>query len=185
MLLAAAIKTQITQESVFALGNILMILITLEVAVLKTQTAQELAALAQSHVMVREPAAVVTAEYVHVTADLLEIVATLQLVLEPVEKYAVAMETVSRALLWNASVKLDSTEMTVQTCNVLLMALAQVKVSAMSQMEPVFVIPDLKEICVKTCNVLAMELAQIMVPVMAQLEPVFVILYFKETCAKI
>ena len=70
--------------------------------------------MAQSHVMVREPAAVVTAESVHVTADLLGIVATLQLVLEPVEKYAVAMETVSRALLWNASVKLDSTEMTVQ-----------------------------------------------------------------------
>ena len=70
--------------------------------------------LTQLTVIVREPAAVVTAEYVNVTVDLLGIVATLQLVLESVEKYAVAMETVSRALLWNASVKLDSTEMTVQ-----------------------------------------------------------------------
>ena len=64
--------------------------------------------------MVREPAAVVTAVCVLVTVDLLGIVATLPLVLEAVEKYAVAMETVTRALLWLAIVKPDSTEMTVQ-----------------------------------------------------------------------
>ena len=67
--------------------------------------------LTQSRVTVREPAAVVTAEYVHVTVDLLGIVATLPLVLERL--YAVAMETV----LWEkpyASVKLDFTEMTAQ-----------------------------------------------------------------------
>ena len=70
--------------------------------------------MAQSHVMVREPAAVVTAEYVHVTADLLGIVATLPLVLEPMEKYAAAMATVSRDLLWYVSVKQDSTDMIVE-----------------------------------------------------------------------
>ena len=64
--------------------------------------------------MVKEPVAVVTAVYVNVTADLLGIVATLPLVLEAVEKYAVAMETVTRALLWHVFVKLDTTEMTVQ-----------------------------------------------------------------------
>ena len=64
--------------------------------------------------MAREPALVVTAEYVLVTADLLGIVATLPLVLEAVEKYAAAMETASRALLWHVIVKLDSTEMTAQ-----------------------------------------------------------------------
>ena len=52
-----------------------------------------------SHVMVREPAAVVMAVYAHVTADLLGIVATLPHVLELMEKYAVTMETASRALL--------------------------------------------------------------------------------------
>ena len=41
--MAAAIQTQIIQESVFALGPILMIQITLEVVVLKIQTVQELA----------------------------------------------------------------------------------------------------------------------------------------------
>ena len=56
----------------------------------------------------------VTAVFVNVTADLLGIVATLPLVLEAVEKYAVAMETVTRALLWNVIVKSDSMEMTVQ-----------------------------------------------------------------------
>ena len=64
--------------------------------------------------MVREPAAVVTAEYVLVTADLLGIVATLPLVLEPTEKYAAAMETASRALPWYVSVKLVSMEMIVE-----------------------------------------------------------------------
>ena len=64
--------------------------------------------------MVKEPVAVVTAVYVNVTADLLGIVATLPLVLEAVEKYAVAMETVTRALLWHVIVKPDTTEMTAQ-----------------------------------------------------------------------
>ena len=83
------------QDSVFVLGQTLMIPITLEVAVLKIQTALELAVglhnatvfnfyiysisfqvLIPSHVMVREHAAVVTAVYVHVTVDLLGIVAT-------------------------------------------------------------------------------------------------------------
>ena len=64
--------------------------------------------------MVREPAAVVTAVFVNVTADLLGIVATLPLVLEAVEKYAVAMETVTMALLWHVIVKPDTTEMTAQ-----------------------------------------------------------------------
>ena len=64
--------------------------------------------------MVREPAAVVTAVYVHVTVDLLGSVVTLPLVQEAVEKYAVAMETVTRALLWHVFVKPDSTEMTAQ-----------------------------------------------------------------------
>ena len=66
------------------------------------------------HVMVKEHAAVVTAVFVNVTADLPVIVATLPLVLEAVEKYAVAMETVTRALLWHVIVKLDSMAMTVQ-----------------------------------------------------------------------
>ena len=61
--------------------------------------------------MVREPAAVVTAEYVLVTADLLGIVATLPLVLERL--YAVAMETVLREGRY-VSVKLDHTELIVQ-----------------------------------------------------------------------
>ena len=56
----------------------------------------------------------VTSQYVLVTADLLGIVATLPLVLEAVEKYAVAMETVTRALLWHVIVKPDTTEMTAQ-----------------------------------------------------------------------
>ena len=64
--------------------------------------------------MVREPAAVVTAVYVHVTVDLPGIVATLPLVLEAVGKYAVAMETVTRALLLHVNAKQDSTEMTAQ-----------------------------------------------------------------------
>ena len=68
----------------------------------------------QLHVMVKEHAAVVTAVFVNVTADLPVIVATLPLVLEAVEKYAVAMETVTRALLWHVIVKPDSTEMTAQ-----------------------------------------------------------------------
>ena len=68
----------------------------------------------QSHAMVREPVAMVTAVYVNVTVDLLGIVATLPLVLEAVEKYAVAMETVTRALLWHVIVKPDTTEMTAQ-----------------------------------------------------------------------
>ena len=66
----------------------------------------------QLHVMVREPAAVVTAVYVHVTVDLQGSVATLPLVLDQVEKYAVAMETVQQQ--WYVIVMLDSTEMTVQ-----------------------------------------------------------------------
>ena len=64
--------------------------------------------------MVKEPVPVVTAVYVHVTVDLLGIAATLPLVLEVVEKYAVAMETVTRALLLHVIVKQDSTEMTAQ-----------------------------------------------------------------------
>ena len=56
----------------------------------------------------------VTAEYVHVTADLLGIIATSPRVLEPMEKYAAAMATVSRALLWYVSVKPDSTDMIVE-----------------------------------------------------------------------
>ena len=59
--------------------------------------------------MVKEPAAVVTAEYVHVTADLLEIVAMLRLVLECL--YAVTMETVPREEQY-VSAKMDSMEMT-------------------------------------------------------------------------
>ena len=66
------------------------------------------------HVMVREPAAVVTVVYVHVTVDLLGSVATSPLALEAVVKYAVAMETVTRALLLHVIVKPDSTEMTAQ-----------------------------------------------------------------------
>ena len=68
----------------------------------------------QSHVMVREPVPMVTAVYVNVTVDLLGIVATLPLVLEPMEKCVATMETVSRALLWYVSAKLDSTDMTVE-----------------------------------------------------------------------
>ena len=68
----------------------------------------------QSHVMVREPVTMVTAVYVNVTVDLLGIVATLPLVLEAVEKYAVAMESVTMALLWHVIVKPDTTEMTAQ-----------------------------------------------------------------------
>ena len=68
----------------------------------------------QSHVMVREPVATVTAVYVNVTADLLGIVATLPLVLEAMEKYAAAMETVTRVLLWYVIVKPDFMEMTAQ-----------------------------------------------------------------------
>ena len=68
----------------------------------------------QSHAMVKEPVAMVTVVYVNVTVDLLGIVATLPLVLEAVEKYAVAMETVTRALLWHVIVKPDTTEMTAQ-----------------------------------------------------------------------
>ena len=70
----------------------------------------------QSHVMVREPAAVVTAEYVHVTADLLEIVAMLRLVLECL--YAVAVETVLREGQY-VSAKMDSMEMTALVSTVL------------------------------------------------------------------
>ena len=65
----------------------------------------------QSHVMVREPAAVVTMEYVRVTADLLEIAAMLQLVLECL--YAVTVEAVLREERY-VIVKMDSMEMTVQ-----------------------------------------------------------------------
>ena len=64
--------------------------------------------------MVKEHAAVVTAVFVNVTVDLPVIVAILPLVLEAVEKYAVAMETVIRALLLHVIVKQDSMEMTVQ-----------------------------------------------------------------------
>ena len=64
--------------------------------------------------MVREPAAVVTAVFVNVTADSLGIIATLPLVLEVVEYYAVAMETVTRALLLHVIVLRDSMEMTAQ-----------------------------------------------------------------------
>ena len=39
-----------------------------------------------------------------------------------------------------------------QKYNVLAMALAQIMVPVMSQLEPVFVIPDFKEICVKVTN---------------------------------
>ena len=63
--------------------------------------------------MVREPAAAVTA-FVNVTADSRGIVATLPLVLEPMEKCVATMETVSRALLWYVSAELDSTDMTVE-----------------------------------------------------------------------
>ena len=65
--------------------------------------------------MVREPAAVVAAvaaaKCVHATADLLEIVAMLRLVLECL--YAVTAEAALREGQ-NAIVKLDSTAMTVQ-----------------------------------------------------------------------
>ena len=61
--------------------------------------------------MDREHAAAVTAEYVHVTADLLEIVAMLQLVLECL--YAAAVETVPREGQY-VSAKMDFTEMSVQ-----------------------------------------------------------------------
>ena len=61
--------------------------------------------------MVREPAAVVTMEYVRVTADLLEIAAMLQLVLECL--YAVTVEAALREGRY-AIVKLDSTVITVQ-----------------------------------------------------------------------
>ena len=61
--------------------------------------------------MVREPAVVVTAECVHVTVDLLEIVVMLPLVLEHL--YAVTMETVLRKGQY-VSAKKDFTEMTVQ-----------------------------------------------------------------------
>ena len=61
--------------------------------------------------MVREPAAVVTAEFVHVKADLLGIVAMLRLVLECL--YAVTVEAALREGRY-AIVKLDSTVMTVQ-----------------------------------------------------------------------
>ena len=64
--------------------------------------------------MVKEHAAVVTAVFVYVTVDLPVIVAILPLVLEAVEKYAVAMETVTRALLWHVIVRLDSMAMTAQ-----------------------------------------------------------------------
>ena len=61
--------------------------------------------------MVREPAAVVTVEYVHVTADLLVIVVMLPLVLEHL--YAVTMEAVHREQRY-VSAKMDFTEMIVQ-----------------------------------------------------------------------
>ena len=64
--------------------------------------------------MVREPAAAVTVVFVNVTVDLLGIVATLPLVLEAMEKYAAAMETVTRVLLWYVIVKPDFMEMTAQ-----------------------------------------------------------------------
>ena len=71
----------------------------------------------QSHVMVREPAAVVTAVCVLVTVDLLGIVATLPLVLERL--YVVAMETVLREGRY-VSVKLDHPELIVQMLDVFL-----------------------------------------------------------------
>ena len=71
----------------------------------------------QSHVMVREPAAVVTAVCVLATVDLLGIVATLPLVLELL--YAVAMETVLREGRY-VSVKLDHQELVVQMEDVFL-----------------------------------------------------------------
>ena len=61
--------------------------------------------------MDREPAAAVTVEYVHVTVDLLGIVATLPLVLENL--YAVTMETVLREGQY-VSAKKDFMEMTAQ-----------------------------------------------------------------------
>ena len=61
--------------------------------------------------MVKEPATVVTAEYVHVTVDLLEIVAMLRLALECL--YAVKMEAVPKEGQY-VSAKMDFTEMTVQ-----------------------------------------------------------------------
>ena len=61
--------------------------------------------------MVREPAAVVTTEYVHVTADLLGIAAMLPLVLEHL--YAATMVAVLREGQY-VSAKKDFTEMTVQ-----------------------------------------------------------------------
>ena len=63
--------------------------------------------------MVREPAAVVTTEHVHVTVDLQEIVVMLPLVLEHL--YAVTMEAVLREGQY-VSAKKDFTEMTVQVC---------------------------------------------------------------------
>ena len=61
--------------------------------------------------MDREHAAVVTAEYVHVTADLLGIAAMLPLVLEHL--YAVTTEIVPKEQQY-VSAKMDFTEMTVQ-----------------------------------------------------------------------
>ena len=65
----------------------------------------------QSHVMVREPAAVIAAVCVLVIADLLGIVVTLPLVLERLS--VVAMETVLREGQY-VSVKLDHMELIVQ-----------------------------------------------------------------------
>ena len=67
--------------------------------------------LTQSHVTVREHAAVVTAEYVLVIVDLLEIIAMLQLALDRL--YAVIVEAVLREVRYVIA-KMDSTEMTVQ-----------------------------------------------------------------------
>ena len=64
-----------------------------------------------SHVMVREPVAMVTAVYVNVTADLLGIVATLPLVLEHL--YAVTVETVPREGQY-VSAKMDFIKMIAQ-----------------------------------------------------------------------
>ena len=61
--------------------------------------------------MVREPAAVVTAVYAHVTVDLLGIVATKPLVLE--HQYVVTVETVPREEQY-VSVKRGSTVMIAQ-----------------------------------------------------------------------
>ena len=61
--------------------------------------------------MVREPAAVVTAEYVLVTVDLLEFIAMLRLALDHL--YAVTVEAVLREGQY-VIVKMVSTEMTVQ-----------------------------------------------------------------------